>query len=183
MGREIRRVVPNWEHPKTERRNGQIDYQPMYDASFHERMVEWWNGYNEWRNGTHKDFEKYGKDYPNYWDWHGGPPDPEYYRPEWKEGEATWFQVYETVSEGTPVTPPFATKEELVEYLVANGDFWDQKRREEGPKYGFQIECAPWPRKAAENFVLGAGWAPSLISGPGIGIQPGHLVVIEKESQ
>jgi hypothetical protein len=63
----------------------------------------------------------------------------------------TWFQVYETVSEGTPVTPPFATKEELVDYLVANGDFWDQHRGDGG-----------WSRENAEAFV-GAGFAMSLV--------------------
>ncbi len=89
------------------------------------------------------------------------PPDPEYYRPQWGEGLATWWQVYETVSEGTPVTPPFATREELVEYLVENGDFWDQARR----KRGWTItDCAPWSRATAEKFVLGSGCAPSMIS-------------------
>ena len=72
----------------------------------------------------------------------------------------TWWQVYETVSEGTPVTPPFETREELVEYLVANGDFWDQKRRTEGRS---SMPCEPWPRKQAESFVFGSGWSPSLV--------------------
>ena len=77
------------------------------------------------------------------------------YRPKF-EDEPTWFQVYETVSEGSPVTPPFATREELVEYLVKNGDDWDQKQRTGG-----------WDRAAAEAFVR-QEWAPSMIvvSGP-----------------
>jgi hypothetical protein len=58
-------------------------------------------------------------------DW--GPPDPAYYRP-WKDDEATWYQVWETESEGTPISPPFATREELVEYLVNNGGFSQVKR-------------------------------------------------------
>ena len=37
---------------------------------------------------------------------------------------------------------PFATKAELVEYLVKNGDFWDQRRGHGG-----------WERKNAEQFV------------------------------
>jgi len=64
----------------------------------------------------------------------------------------TWFQAYETVSEGTPVTPPFATQEELIDYLATRGDFWDQHRGE-----------GPWPRENARKFVLGSGWAPSMI--------------------
>lgn len=37
------------------------------------------------------------------------------------------YCLYEEVSEGTPVTPVFATEEELVDYLVENGNFWGQK--------------------------------------------------------
>lgn len=78
------------------------------------------------------------------------PPDPKYYRP-YREEDATWYQVWETVTEGTPVTPPFATREELVDYLVKYGDEWDQKRGNGG-----------YSRAAAEAFV-NAGWAPSMV--------------------
>lgn len=90
-------------------------------------------------------------DYP-YWEYEGAPPDPEYYRPIFAEGEATWYQVYETVSEGTPVTPPFATKQELIDYLVEYGDFWDQHRGEGG-----------WPREAAKRFAE-EEWAVSMMA-------------------
>lgn len=140
MGREIRRVPPNWEHPKKE----DDHYQPMYDNDFDTRLAEWLAGYELWKKGEHPDYdEKF-----QYWDWEGSPPDPEYYHPKWEQ-EPTWYQMYETVSEGTPVTPPFATKEELVNYLVANGDFWDQRRGHGG-----------WARENAERFVE-AEWAPS----------------------
>jgi len=56
------------------------------------------------------------------------------------EGEG--WQVWETVSEGSPVTPVFATPEELIEHLVEDGI----------------------SRKAAEKFVLEAGWVPSAMS-------------------
>ena len=59
-----------------------------------------------------------------------------------QDKEATWFQAWETVTEGTPVTPPFATTDELVDYLVTRGDFWDQERGD-----------GPWDRKSAEEFV------------------------------
>jgi hypothetical protein len=68
-----------------------------------------------------------------------------------QDKEATWFQAWETVTEGTPVTPPFATTDELVDYLATHGDFWDQERGD-----------SPWDRKSAEEFVK-AGWAPTLI--------------------
>lgn len=37
------------------------------------------------------------------------------------------YSLYETVSEGTPVTPVFATAEELIDYLVNVGTFWNEK--------------------------------------------------------
>lgn len=163
-------VAPNWEHPKKERynyrygRNEQV-YQPMYDRPFVEAMDEWNAEYALWRDGKHPDQLKgHANEHDDLVDVFGNPPQTEYYRPNWKPEEMTWFQVYETVSEGTPVTPPFETREELVEYLVANGDFWDQKRREEGCTV---MDCAPWARKSAENFVYGSGWAPSFVVADG----------------
>lgn len=60
------------------------------------------------------------------------------------------WQVWETVSEGSPITPVFATAEELVDHLV-NVGAWNKT----------------WSREAAESFVHGSGWAPTgmVISG------------------
>ena len=73
----------------------------------------------------------------------GGPLKDDYVK--YEESEAIWFQVYETVSEGTPVTPPFETKKELVDYLVEYGTFWNR---------------AGYSREVAEKFVE-IGWVPS----------------------
>jgi len=75
MGRKIRSVPPDWEHPK----DWKGHYKPLFDRPYE----------------------------PSAQDWAGGPPDKEYYRPAWTEEEATAFQMYETVSEGTPVSPFF----------------------------------------------------------------------------
>ncbi len=64
------------------------------------------------------------------------------------DGERTHYQVYETVSEGTPMSPVFATKEELIEWLVNDGG-----------------QDGPHSRKAAEAFVKNE-WAPSMVIGP-----------------
>jgi hypothetical protein len=145
MGREIRMVPPNWEHPRD--CNG--DYHPLYDGDYETSARDWMDECLSWEAGTHKDATEYKAEHPFYWDWDGPPPDKEYYHPKWDN--ATWCQVYETVSEGTPVTPPFATKEELIEYLVENGDFWDQKRGDGG-----------WSRENATAFA-NRGWAPTFI--------------------
>lgn len=166
MGREIRRVIPHWEHPKSEpsqtwRRGRYVTeerYKPMFDESYTDALNEWQKNHELWEKHEHPDQAEYPEEtakHRHYAEWNGNAPDVEYYRPDWKPEEATWYQVYETVSEGTPVTPPFATKEELIEYLVENGDFWDQRRREDGNS---SMECGPWPREQAEAFVNGPGW-------------------------
>lgn len=169
MGREIRRVPPNWKHPTRQvpdHRSGRMreDFQPMRDSDYDAAMKDWLDELQAWLNGgmaaciaEHPD-QKYdaAAPYSAFADWHGEPPDRDYYRPRWTE-EPTWYQVYETVSEGTPVTPPFATKEELIDYLCANGDFWDQRQRRDGVG---GMNCQPWSREVATNFV-NAGWAPS----------------------
>lgn len=161
MGREIRRVPANWEHPKTKLGN---EYQPMHDTPYSKAIGEWIKNHLLWECGKHPDQlnGSFGKGCRYYAEWAGNPPDVEYYRPDWKPEDMTWYQVYETVSEGTPVSPPFATREELVDYLMNHGDFWDQKR---GAK--------PWSRKSAESFVMGSGWAPSIVITPGHGVQTG----------
>lgn len=165
MGRELRMVPPNWNHPQVMRGNYEMRYQPMYNSTFEEAAAEWKEEFLKWNAGERPDYYTVDEENPNpeYWEYNGGPPDRAYYKP-WKDGDATWFQVWETVSEGTPVTPPFATKEELIDYLVANGDFWDQSRRKDRASgRDVCMNCDPWSRKQAEAFVNGPGWAPSLV--------------------
>ncbi len=134
MGREIRRVPPNWVHPRhdaeTASREAQVgNFRPMFDEDFETAAEEWLENCLLWSKGKHPDQQSKDRiEYKYYWQWSGNPPDEDYYRPKWSPEEATHYQVYETVSEGTPVTPPFAAKELLIEYLVQHGDFWDQKR-------------------------------------------------------
>ena len=89
MGREIKRVSENWEHPI----NFNSEFEPL----------------NE-------------EDIP--------------------KGE--WYQLFENVSEGTPLSPPFEKSEELIEWLVNNKDFWGHT----------------WTKKQAEG-ILKSGYVPS----------------------
>jgi hypothetical protein len=152
MGREIRMVPPNWEHPKGERRNGKIDYLPMFDQDPESKIEEWISGYRAWKKEEHDGTE--------YWNYEGGL-DLACYRPKFTE-EPTWYQLYETVSEGTPLSPPFATKEELVNYLVEFGDFWQQCQwRDRFTETWCHDAKEPgWNRESAEKFVE-CEWAPS----------------------
>lgn len=74
-------------------------------------------------------------------DFNGEPPlipNPDDYMP---EGE--WYQVFETVSEGTPTTPAFETTEELVQWMANNKDYWGAQWTEEGARRLVQDEWAP----------------------------------------
>ena len=141
MGREIRRVPPHWEHPRYTKENAGRDdfigrFMPLIDKDYESACREWYQEAAEFKP------TKFSKWYHEY---AGNPPDEEFYRPKW-EVEPTWWQVYETVSEGTPVTPPFATSEELIEFLCTKKDFLNQ-----GPR----------TRESATAFVKD-GWAPSM---------------------
>ena len=175
MDREIRRVPPNWQHPQEERFNpisGRMEprYTPLHDRPYIAELVEWFKGHELWEAGKHPSQLSGAADCRYFAQWEGDPPRVDGYRPDWKDGEATWFQMYETVSEGTPVSPPFATQAELVDYLVAHGDQWDQKRRSEGCDI---MPCDPWRREDAERFVYGHGYAPSLVIAGGR-VMAGH---------
>lgn len=130
MGREIRRVPANWQHPQE---NGK--YNPLFDKDFDTALQEWLTEYEAWKKDPGDEL------------FTETPPNPERYRPKFENAE--WYQVYETVSEGTPVTPPFAIKAEIIDYLSTHGDFWDQKRGD-----------GAWSRQAAECFAE-AEWVPS----------------------
>lgn len=168
MGREVRRVPVGWEPPKiwVSRIRGQVEeYQPQHDETFAKAAREWMDECLAWENGTHPDAAEEKAEHPFYWQWAGDPPEPEFYRPDWAALglDPSGYCLYETVSEGTPVTPVFATEEELIEYLVAKGDYWDQERRTGG-----------WERDSAERMVK-RGWAPSLIAE----IQGGQMRIME----
>lgn len=156
MGREIRSVTPDWEHPKDDRGK----YIPMFNQDYKSAADGWIDSFKDWLEGKYPDqVSGLAKDGDYFWDWAGNPPDRESYRERsWTEKEATHFQMYETVSEGTPVSPVFATLQELAEYLIANGDFWDQKRGNGG-----------WSREAAEAFVK-QGFAMSMMFTPQTGV-------------
>lgn len=111
MGREIRHVPAGWQHPVDPNPNprwpandwdwtGQgRHFLPMHDHfPYNEAEVE--EGLREgWLSG-----------------------EPPYYdvpvMPEWTPEEATHLQMYETVTEGTPVSPVFPDRIELARWLV-----------------------------------------------------------------
>lgn len=104
MGREIRRVPPNWEHPK----NDQGYFIPLHDRDFNESSEIWIRKFL-----TFEKCKKVGRgellNVEYYWQ-SELPPDPDLYISSYipyEKENASWYQVFETESIGTPVTPPF----------------------------------------------------------------------------
>jgi hypothetical protein len=155
MGREIRRVPPNWEHPRyteddARDRRAIGQYKSLYDEDYETAAQEWLANFDLWRAGKHESQSgEYASESKYYWEY-DTPPNEESYRPKFTE-EPTWYQVYETVSEGSPTTPPFATQDELIDYLVNVGEM-------AGTQYQRKHS-----REAATKFVKGSGYAPSMV--------------------
>lgn len=111
MSREIRRVPKDWEHPK--KRNG--SFQPMYDDDFATEAEKWISNFLLWQKGEHPEQDP---NYKYYWEI-DTPPDPLYYHS--FSSDPTHYQIYETVSEGTPVSPVFETEDQIYEWLIGRG--------------------------------------------------------------
>lgn len=95
----------------------------------------------------------------------------------WGEGEANpgdieppegdGWQLWEEVSEGSPITPVFATAEELANWLVTPGN--DKS-----------ITCGTTREQWLQMFH-GPGWAPSMVYTPQTGVVPGTQMPPPKE--
>lgn len=95
MSREIRKVPANWQHPLNER------------GFFIPLLTDFPYDGGDIAEGLRDGWLDASK--PNY---------GLNLMPEWTAKEATHFMMYETCSEGTPISPAFATIEELARYLA-----------------------------------------------------------------
>lgn len=152
MGREVRRVNIDFKHPQ------KID--PNYDITrsvfrAKSRMLEDGMMFVPLLNEKYADalesweLERSVYDRTDYTfeEWHGERPKPEWYMPDEAFAEPLGYCLYETVSEGTPCTPVFATEDELIDWLATKGEDYEQK---------------PLRPEAAAKLVK-TGWAPSLM--------------------
>ncbi len=124
MSREVRRVPPDWNHPKETKlttRGWEDQYKPLLGGRYAETAAEWMENCLLWAAGHHPD-QRGEKDLPKYfWEWEGGPPVEERYMPDWPDESRTHYQMYESTSEGTPISPVMETLEELARWLADNG--------------------------------------------------------------
>ncbi len=146
MGREVRRVPPDWEHP----RDARGAYVPLHSGPFRQALADW---------------ENPPKGYTGD-EWCGGKPRTEEHMPEFLDGTATHWQMYEDCSEGTPISPVLASPEELARWLAENGAsaFGDMTASYEG-----------WLA------TIRRGWAPSAVFTVPGGLLPGVEVAKKLE--
>jgi hypothetical protein len=164
MSREVRRVPADWVHPKLNDGYGEYyhDGTPRLrglNTDFSKRLADWKNEKDHWEAGNYPSYisEESRQDAMagrlSFEEYYGDAPKRQDYMPEWTPEEATHFQMYETCSEGTPISPVMETPEALALWLAANG------------ASSFGSSTATYDQWLA---TIKAGWAPSAIISNGV---------------
>ncbi len=111
MGREVRRVPPDWKHPED---------RALYDTlrKRREELEQWERGLMpDYRGGWVKRTGLYAsmkaKDY-------FGSCNKRDFMPDWPVEKCTHYQMYENTTEGTPISPVMSSPEELARWLADN---------------------------------------------------------------
>lgn len=108
-------------------------------------------------------FSKWGSpripDSCSFEEWHGTRPDFHSCHPRWREKDRTHFQLYQTVSEGTPISPVFANLEEMAQWCGTQArPVWVNTR----------MDVKQW-----RAFFGEGGSAPSMVITPERGVESG----------
>lgn len=128
MGREVRRVSAGWQHPKHAvwGPSGPVEcYKPLFPGERYQPAVdEWDEECAKWKAGHRPDWcSPEGREMA-FEQWEGQRPHRDDYMPNWPAEQRTHLMMYEDTSEGTPISPAFATPEELARWLADNGASW-----------------------------------------------------------
>ena len=181
MGREMRRVPKNWQHPTEFSRNNDVRFKPLFEGPWEEHAARWDEDNWHWEAGEDRHWGRNGEpdtwkavdpdyliDCPTYEEWDGPRPVPEDYMPTWTPEEATYYMMYESTSEGTPISPAFETPEELALWLADLGasTFADMTASYE--------EWLPACR---------GSFAPSMVLVPGVGLISGVEAAAKWDSE
>lgn len=118
MGREVRRVPADWQHPKDEMTGR---YKPLFDCGYQRALDEWNEENAKWSRGEFPDYADDEDKKMSYSEWSGDQPKSCDYMPDWPDEQRTHQMMYETTSEGTPISPAFETPEELARWLADTG--------------------------------------------------------------
>lgn len=101
---------------------GQPKHSPLYEGCMLASSTEEWD--EESAKWHRREFPEHTSLFAmaemSYSEYAGERPDPDDYMPAWTEEEATHYQMYETCSEGTPISPVMVDPEALARWLVDN---------------------------------------------------------------
>jgi hypothetical protein len=124
MSREVRKVAVDWQHPKL---NAML-FVPLLDgAKFSKDLQRYEEDRRMWTLGQVRDpldqtawisRGEAGLTQSCFDTFYGAPPASDEYMPLWDTNEATHYMLYETQTRGTPLTPAFATQDELAQWCV-----------------------------------------------------------------
>lgn len=165
MGREVRMVPADWRHPQYTPWDAPGDYavgrfKPLFDGGYAKAAADWAEEKAQWDAGYKRDYGGPSKWAPkgddhncSFEEWCGEEPQPDRYMPEWPADQRTHLMMYETTSEGTPISPAFATPEELARWLADNG------------ASSFGRMTASYEEWLS---VARGGWAPSMVIAGGV---------------
>ena len=130
MGRQVRMVPADWQHPKYADNHDPAylcgRYIPLLDRSYSKDAAEWDEYRRQWLLGLRESYgtgEKWVPIEPEYvgmryTEYGGERPSPDDYMPDWPPEQRTHLMMYEDTSEGTPISPAFETPEELARWLA-----------------------------------------------------------------
>ena len=150
MGREVRRVPADWEHPKDETTGR---YKPLFAPGWAAAAKEWDEERAKWERGEFPSYTSEESRAMPYDEYSGRRPYSGDYMPDWPAEQRTHYMMYEDTSEGTPISPAFATPEELARWLADNG------------ASAFGSDTATYEQWLK---VARGGWAPSMIIANGV---------------
>lgn len=120
MGRVIRRVALDWVHP----RNAQGQYIPLLDADYEADAQDWLRNLMAWEHGDNparSPLEAARGRHCYFWEYAGNPPQPQDYMPPVPEETIRGYQVYETETNGTPLSPVLTSPEAIFHWLIETG--------------------------------------------------------------
>jgi hypothetical protein len=140
MSREVRPVALDWEHPRG--RGTYQDGSPRYIGLSSREDLNHRLGYRADHPGDEDEQE---------------PIDLSEYMPEIREGTPCGWQMYETVSDGTPLSPVFATKDELAAWL-ASPEAGDEQRSPAVAARFVEEGWAPTFASSGGQFMSGVDW-------------------------
>lgn len=147
MSREIRRVPLDYQHPREwDSYRRRIEFLSLYPG---ERFAS-----------DMADFKA------NPEDWEGRKPRFEEYMPDFTGRDDLGYCMYETTSEGSPISPVFATPEEVARWLADND------------ASAFGSDTATYEQWLS---VCLGGWAPSAVYSATSGLQSGVAAFADEE--